>query len=114
MIRLRRLVEAMAGLVLLTVGGGFAVVRELGRPGPPLTGPAVVTVEEGERFNEIAADLQRQGVLHRALPLVVWARLTRQDRNVHWGEYLITTPLSPLDLLARVTGPPDPLHPSIS
>jgi UPF0755 protein len=69
-----------------------------------------VTVEEGERFNEIAADLQRQGVLDRALPLVVWARLTRQDRNVHWGEYLITTPLSPLDLLARVTGPPDPLH----
>src|SRR5438093_1038371 len=34
----------------------------------------------------------------------------RQDRAVHWREYLITTPLSPLELLARLTGPPDPLH----
>jgi UPF0755 protein len=41
---------------------------------------------------------------------VIWARLTRQDRAVHWGEYLVTTPLTPLELLARVTGPPDPLH----
>jgi len=111
MIRLRHLLEAVVGVALLVIGSGFVVVRELGRPGPPLSAPAVVTVEEGERFNEIAADLQRQGVLHHALPLVVWARLTRQDREVHWGEYLITTPVSPLDLLARVTGPPDPLHP---
>ncbi len=42
--------------------------------------------------------------------LTVWARLTGKDRVVHWGEYLITTPLSPLEVLARVTGPPDPLH----
>jgi hypothetical protein len=36
----------------------------------------------------------------------VWARLTRQDRAIHWGEYLITTPLSPLELLARLSGRP--------
>src|SRR5437870_646856 len=65
---------------------------------------------EGERFAEVAEDLRRQGVLRHPLPLVVWARLTRQDRAVHWGEYLITTPLSPLELLARVTGLPDPVH----
>src|SRR5207244_2860811 len=62
------------------------------------------------RFAEVAEDLRRQGVLRHPLPLVVWARLTRQDRAVHWGEYLITTPLSPLGLLARVTGLPDPVH----
>jgi len=69
-----------------------------------------VTLDEGERFAEVAEDLRRQGVLRHPLPLVVWARLTRQDRAVHWGEYLITTPLSPLELLARVTGLPDPVH----
>src|SRR5206468_1423596 len=63
-----------------------------------------------ERLTTVAADLRRQGVLRHPRPLVVWARLTRQDRAVHWGEYLITTPLSPLELLARLTGPPDPLH----
>src|SRR5579883_787511 len=54
--------------------------------------------------------LAREGVLRTPRLLTVWARLTGKDRVVHWGEYLITTPLSPLEVLARVTGPPDPLH----
>jgi UPF0755 protein len=87
-----------------------ALAVALHRPGPPQPGPATITVEEGERFAEIAEDLRRQGVLRHPLPLVLWARLTRQDRAVHWGEYLITTPLSPLELLARLAGPPDALH----
>ena len=108
-----------AGRLVLTAGltlglaGAAALVGGtylLDRPGPPLSAPVTVTVNEGERFAEIAADLRRQGVLRHPLLLVVWARLTGQDRMVHWGEYLLTTPLSPRELLARVTGPPDPLH----
>jgi UPF0755 protein len=30
---------------------------------------------------------------------------------VRWGEFFVTTPLSPLDLLARVTSRPDAVHP---
>ena len=100
-----------AGVVLavaVAIAGSAILLRQ---PGPPRRAPAIVTVEEGERFAEIADDLRRQDVLRHPLPLVLWARLTRQDRAVHWGEYLITTPLSPLELLARLTGPPDPLHP---
>ncbi len=100
-----------AAFVLAAAGAAVAVAISLGRPGPPRAEPVVVTVEEGERFADIAEDLHRQGVLAHPLPLAVWARLTRQDRAVHWGEYLITTPLSPLELLARLAGPPDPLHP---
>jgi UPF0755 protein len=101
---------AVAGaLAAAAAVAAFALV--LRQPGPPRRAPAIVTVEEGERFTDVADDLRRQHVLRHPLPLVVWARLTRQDRAVHWGEYLITTPLSPLELLARLTGPPDPLHP---
>jgi len=99
-----------AGAVLAAAAAVVAFVLVLRAPGPPRPAPVTVTLEEGERFAEVAEDLRRQGVLRHPLPLVVWARLTRQDRAVHWGEYLITTPLSPLELLARVTGPPDPLH----
>jgi UPF0755 protein len=99
-----------AGAVLAAAAALVAVVLILRAPGPPQTTAVTVTVEEGERFADIAADLRRQGVLRHALPLRVWARLTRQDRAVHWGEYLITTPLSPLELLARLTGPADPVH----
>jgi peptidoglycan lytic transglycosylase G len=103
-----RALALVAVLALAGAGVGFLLV--LRAAGPPLPAPATVAVEEGERFADVAADLRRQGVLRHPWPLVVWARLTRQDRAVHWGEYLITTPLSPLELLARLTGPPDPLH----
>jgi len=101
------------GLLALAGAGGLGaagLTLALHRPGPPVAAPVAVTVDEGERFADVAADLARQGVLRHPLPLVLWARLTRQDRAVHWGEYLITRPLSPLELLARITGPPDPLH----
>ena len=103
-----RLVAAVLVLAVTAIAIGFVLV--LRQPGPPRLAPAIVTVEEGERFADIASDLSRQGVLRHPLPLVVWARLTRQDRAIHWGEYLITTPLSPLELLHRLSGPPDPLH----
>jgi UPF0755 protein len=108
--RLRVALAVAVVLVLVLAGGVGGLVWSLRRPGPPLAGPVAINVEEGERFAEIASDLQRQGVLRHAAPLVLWARLTRQDRNVHWGEYLLTQALTPLELLARVTGPPDPLH----
>jgi peptidoglycan lytic transglycosylase G len=99
----------LSGLTALFAAGAWTAY-DLRRPGPPRQTPVVITVEEGERFAEIARDLRRQGVLRHALPLAAWARVTRQDRAVHWGEYMITTPLSPLELLARVTRLPDPLH----
>ena len=99
-----------AGAVLAAAAAVVAFVLVLRAPGPPRPTPVTVTLEDGERFADVAEDLRRQGVLRHPRPLVVWARLTRQDRAVHWGEYLITTPLSPLELLARLTGSPDPLH----
>jgi len=109
--RATRLVLA-TGVTLGIAGAGTLAGAKylLDRPGPPLAAPITITVDEGERFADIAADLERQGVLRHRLPLVVWARLLGQDRMVHWGEYLLTTPLSPRELLARLTGPPDPLH----
>jgi len=100
-----------AAVLLVATGVAATAVLLLRQPGPRLGAPVVVTVDEGERLPDIAEELRRQGALRHPLPLVLWARLTRQDRAVHWGEYLITTPLSPLELLGRLTGPPDPLHP---
>ena len=40
---------------------------------------------------------------------MAWARFTRRDRDVRAGDFLVTTPLSPLGLLDRITSRPD-LH----
>jgi UPF0755 protein len=92
------------------VAAVVTTILVLRAPGPSLQAPVTISVEEGARFADVAGELRRHGVLRHPLALQLWARLTRQDRAVHWGEYLITVPLSPLELLARMTGPPDPLH----
>ncbi|MGH7894725.1 MAG: endolytic transglycosylase MltG [Candidatus Binatia bacterium] len=107
----RRLVGlGIAGLAG-AIGAVVAAFVVLHRSGPPVTSPVVVTIEEGQRFAEVAAELHERGVLHYPRLLALWARVTGRDRAVRWGEFLITTPLSPLELLARVTSRPDPLHP---
>jgi UPF0755 protein len=108
--RTRRLTLAAAAGLAFPAAAVTALALVLHAPGPPLAGPVTVTVEEGQRFADVARDLDRQGLVRHPLPLVLWARLSARDRAVHWGEYLVTTPLSPLELLARLTGPPDPLH----
>jgi UPF0755 protein len=97
-------------MVALGLGVAATFFWFLHAPGPPVLAPITVAIGEGERFGSVAHDLARRGVVRHWLPLALWARVTRQDRAVHWGEYLITTPLTPLELLARLTGPPDPLH----
>jgi UPF0755 protein len=108
----RRRIAAVAGILFLAgIGAAATVFVALHRSGPPITRPIELTIDEGQRFGQIADELARQGVLDHPRLLTLWARVTGQDRGVHWGEFLVTTPLSPLDLLARLTARPDVLHP---
>jgi UPF0755 protein len=107
---MRRAALLLALPVLAAIAVGALAYVDLHRPGPPVTGPQIVTVIEGKRFADVAEELHARGMLRHPMLLVAWARLTRRDRQVRAGEFLITTPLSPLGLLARVTSRPDPLH----
>src|SRR5262249_61527734 len=78
--------------------------------GAPLASPVTVRIDSGERFGDVAHRLAALGLIRHALPLVLWARVSGRDRAVHFGEYQITTALSPRALLARLTGPSDSLQ----
>src|SRR5216110_1163649 len=56
-----------AGAVLAAAAAVVAFVLVLRAPGPPRPAPVTVTLEEGERFAEVAEDLRRQGVLRHPL-----------------------------------------------
>lgn len=107
---MRRVLAFMAALAAVAVATGVGVGLALHRPGPPVTRPVVVSVAPGDRFADVARALEAHGLLRHPRLLVAWARATGQDRQVRAGEFLVTTPLSPLGLLARVTSRPDPLH----
>lgn len=109
MTRSRVILIAAALAAALLAGAGAGLVL-LARRGPALAEPVTIAINEGERLSDVAQRLARQGVLRTPSLFVAWARLTRQDRNVRWGEFRITAPLSPRELLARITGPPDALH----
>jgi UPF0755 protein len=106
----RVVVAAIACAIVGVVVGGAAVWATLTTPGPPLATPVTISVPEGVRFTDLTRELVARDLLRHRWPLVVWARLSREDRRVHWGDFLFTRPLTPLELLARLTGPPDPLH----
>jgi UPF0755 protein len=99
----RVLVVVLLAIVLAGAAAGLVAV-ELHRPGPPIDRAVVLSIAEGERVDHI------DGVLRHPRLFALWARLTGADRHVHWGDFLVTTPLSPLDLLARLTTRPDRLH----
>ena len=107
---MRRVVLGLALLAVVAGAAGALAYLELHRPGAPVTAPLVLTVMEGKRFADVAREAHERGVLRHPELLIVWARLTGEDRQVRAGEFLVTTPLSPLGLLARVTSRPDPLH----
>jgi len=88
-----------------------AVFLELRRPGPVLEAPVTISVTKGDRLAEVAEDLTERRILRFALPLVAWARVTGQDRSIRYGEFLISTRQTPLELLRRLTGKADPPHP---
>ena len=99
------------GLGVAAMAVAAAVVAALlYLPGPELPRPVTLTVGEGMRFGDVATEAARRGVLRHPRLLTWWARLSRADRAVRWGDYSIRHALSPRELLARLAGPPDPIH----
>ncbi len=93
--------------VLLLVGvcgvAGFFLYRSLITPGPPLKHPVIVFVPKGRMLRTIAQQFVSEGLLSNARLLTWWAQFTGEDRQIKSGEYLFTTPLSPLTLLHLLT-----------
>ena len=106
----RRILLAAGVLAAIVLGGAGVAAVLLDLRGPVLSEPATITIQEGERLPDVARRMAGQGVLRWPRLFVIWARLSGRDRDMRWGEFRIAAPLSPRELLARITGPPDALH----
>ena len=60
-------------------------------------------VHRGRGLGDIARELERAQVLDDPTLLRAYARLTGQDREIMAGEYALTSGMTPLDLMARLT-----------
>ena len=65
--------------------------------------PVAFSIERGSSLTAAANGLERAGVLSRPWAFVLLARIKGQESGVKAGSYAAQTPLSPLELLRKIT-----------
>jgi UPF0755 protein len=102
----KRLAALLFAAALLSGLGAAAYAwRELTTPRAPPSGQAIVNVASGASFRSIAEQLRQAGLVRFPLLLTVWARYHGADRRVRSGDYQISRPMSPLQLLDLLQSP---------
>jgi UPF0755 protein len=95
-------------LLLLTAGAAVAASCAMAlyllawRPVLPAS-PVAFTIAEGKGLRAAAAEMQRAGVLHHRLPLVLLGRLTGAHTRIRAGHYELTASASAWELLQTIT-----------
>ena len=65
--------------------------------------PVDIEIPPGARFRTAVAQLERAGVKVRPAQFEVLARALRRERDIKAGNYLIAAPITPLELLNKLT-----------
>jgi UPF0755 protein len=99
----KRLIFCLVAILLGAGAFGWYVHLTLTTPGPSHSQPVVVLIPQGAQLRTIVRGLVSEGVLTNGWMFSWWARLTKADRKIKSGEYEFTEPLSPRDLLHRLT-----------
>jgi UPF0755 protein len=60
-------------------------------------------VKKGDIFRNVSADLAKQGIISNSVIFNVWARYAKQDENLKFGNYMISSKSSMSDVLALIT-----------
>lgn len=95
-----KLVVYIAFFVLVgSVGFSWYYYSWLTAPGPMPKRGGLISVPQGVPLSATARALAEQEVITHARFFSWWARLTGADRKIKSGEYVFTTPLSPLAVL---------------
>ena len=69
----------------------------------PLKSDTSFEVKKGDRFRNVSADLAKQGIISNSVIFNVWARYAKQDENLKFGNYLISSKSSMSEVLALIT-----------
>jgi UPF0755 protein len=60
-------------------------------------------VKKGDIFRNVSADLAKQGIISNSVIFNVWARYAKQDENLKFGNYMISSKSSMSEVLALIT-----------
>jgi UPF0755 protein len=69
----------------------------------PLKSDISFEVKKGDIFRNVSADLAKQGIINNSVIFNVWARYAKQDENLKFGNYMISSKSSMSDVLGLIT-----------
>ena len=69
----------------------------------PLKSDISFEVKKGDIFRNVSADLAKQGIITNSIIFNVWARYAKQDENLKFGNYMISSKSSMSEVLALIT-----------
>ena len=69
----------------------------------PLKSDISFEMKKGDIFRNVSADLAKQGIISNSVIFNVWARYAKQDENLKFGNYLISSKSSMSEVLALIT-----------
>ena len=69
----------------------------------PLKSDISFEVKKGDIFRNVSADLAKQGIITNSIIFNVWARYAKQDENLKFGNYMISSKSSMSEILALIT-----------
>ena len=69
----------------------------------PLKSDVSFEVKKGDIFRNVSADLAKQGIISNSVIFNIWARYAKQDENLKFGNYLISSKSSMSEVLALIT-----------
>jgi UPF0755 protein len=69
----------------------------------PLKSDISFEVKKGDIFRNVSADLAKQGIITNSVIFNVWARYAKQDENLKFGNYMISSKSSMSEVLSLIT-----------
>ncbi len=101
--KLLRLALLLVFLLIIVAGAsGFWAYRELHTPHSHQRAAEYIEIPRGSSPSEIIAKLNSTGVIRREWPLLLYMKWTGAGSRLKAGEYRFQTPISPLEVLAKL------------
>ncbi len=92
-------------LLFLCVGAASAYFyfTFVSSPNPTLKSEVILDIPPGSGMSSILRSIKQHGVLIPELPAKIVSRILKIDKKIKVGEYVLTPPMSSLDILELVT-----------
>lgn len=100
----KRITPVLLGLLMLTAAILFLWFWSyLVRPAEKSGSEQVVLIEEGASLRQVAADLEKKGIIRNRAFFLLWARLKGYGKRIKFGEYSLSPAMPPVKIFHILT-----------